>query len=270
MSGDLATVDTAAQAAGQECEGGIAPVRSPALNRDQKIGVCLVERNALAAGYLRTILAILPNIEIHAEAQALSRPFAPQNPPDIFVIDASTLPDPLASYLTILRSRFEGVTILLLSEELSPDELRRLPFLGIQGFVRYGDVRERLGSAIEAVSAGNRWFPPEVLNEFLAWSKSLQSKTQPGGKRRDIFTPREKLIAGLLERRLGNKEIAKTLKISESTVKFHLSNIFRKLGVRDRHSAAEVKVAIRKGRSLPFFRNRHALFPSRVWPLFVR
>src|SRR5207247_8768833 len=73
-----------------------------------------------------------------------------------------------------------------------------------------------------------------------------------------------------LECRLGNKEIAKALKISESTVKFHLSNIFRKLGVRDRHSAAEVKVAIRKGRSLPFFRNRHALFPSRVWPLFVR
>jgi len=239
-------------------------VRSAAQNRGQKTGVCLVERNALAADYLRTILAILPNVEIHAEAEVLSCPLAPQTPPDIFVIDASTLLDPLASYLTILRSRFEGVTILLLSEELSPDELRRLPFLGIQGFVRYGDVKERLGSAIEAVSAGNRWFPPEVLNEFLAWSKSLQSKASPGGKRRDIFTPREKLIAGLLERRLSNKEIAAALKISESTVKFHLSNIFRKLGVRDRHSAGEVKVVSRKSRSLPVFRNRHTLFPSPI------
>src|SRR5437763_17210291 len=101
--------------------------------------------------------------------------------------------------------------------------------IGIQGFVRYGDVKERLGSAIEAVSAGNRWFPPEVLNEFLAWSKSLQSKTRPGGKRRDICTPREKLIAGLLERRLGHKQRATALKISERTVKCHLCNIFRKL-----------------------------------------
>jgi DNA-binding NarL/FixJ family response regulator len=51
-----------------------------------------------------------------------------------------------------------------------------------------------------------------------------------------MLTKRERTIVGLLKRRLGNKEIAAALKISEGTVKFHLSNVFRKLGVRDRRS----------------------------------
>jgi DNA-binding NarL/FixJ family response regulator len=55
-----------------------------------------------------------------------------------------------------------------------------------------------------------------------------------------VFTPRVELVLGLLERRLGNKEIASALSISERTVRFHLANIFRKLGVHNRYSVAEV------------------------------
>jgi len=124
--------------------------------------------------------------------------------------------------------------------------------------------------ALRAISEGDAWFAPKLLTEFSDDSRPFRPGDAPDQRRQETLTPREETIVGLIKRRLGNREIAEALKISESTVKFHLSNIFRKLGVRDRHSAAEVKVAIRKGRSLPFFRNRHALFPSRVWPLFVR
>ena len=86
---------------------------------------------------------------------------------------------------------------------------------------------------------GKNGLPQVVFEEFLAYRGALQSEEDPVREGRGIFTPREKLVIGLLERRLGKKEISQILGISESTVKFHLSNIFRKLGARDRLSAAE-------------------------------
>jgi LuxR family maltose regulon positive regulatory protein len=54
------------------------------------------------------------------------------------------------------------------------------------------------------------------------------------------FTWRERRIIELVKRRLSNKEIAAIMNVSEGTIKFHLSNIFAKLGVRDRHHMIEV------------------------------
>jgi DNA-binding NarL/FixJ family response regulator len=54
------------------------------------------------------------------------------------------------------------------------------------------------------------------------------------------FTQREKLVVDLLQHRLSNKEIGTVLKISERTVRFHLANIFSKLGVNDRYSVVDL------------------------------
>jgi DNA-binding CsgD family transcriptional regulator len=54
------------------------------------------------------------------------------------------------------------------------------------------------------------------------------------------LSPREKEVAALLERRLCNKEIGSALGICERTVRFHLGNIFKKLGVSDRYSLIDL------------------------------
>ena len=51
------------------------------------------------------------------------------------------------------------------------------------------------------------------------------------------LTPREKQIIRLVARGMSNKSVAQLLAISEATVHFHLKNIYRKLGVRNRTSA---------------------------------
>ncbi len=56
----------------------------------------------------------------------------------------------------------------------------------------------------------------------------------------NVFTPHEKLVLDALAKKLSNKEIAEELNISERTVKFHLENIFSKVGVHDRHSVAKL------------------------------
>ncbi len=212
-------------------------VRSRGHNPKRRLVVCLVESHPLAARYLLGLLQRDPSIEILSEDSVLNGP-ARSVPKLVFVIDATALSDPLGNYLTVLRSRCPDARTLLLGLEPKGDELRRLPFLEIQGFVSYGAVEDRLCTALRAISDGDAWFAPELLSEFLDGSRAFPPG-DPNTKRREILTPREKLIVGLLKRRLGNREIAAALKISESTVKFHLSNIFMKLGVRDRRSAAE-------------------------------
>jgi DNA-binding NarL/FixJ family response regulator len=60
-------------------------------------------------------------------------------------------------------------------------------------------------------------------------------------KRREhsALSPRESEIVGLLQRRLSDKEIGCALGISERTVRFHLHNIFEKLGVHDRYGVVD-------------------------------
>lgn len=202
--------------------------------RKRPVTVCVVERNGLAAAYLNEILKRDANLEILSEDSILR---SPVSTPPVMAIDAVTLPGSLHGYLTILRSRIRDARILLLSDGPSTDELRPLPFLGINGLVMYSEVKSELRPAIRAISRGDTWFAPQILAEFLRYSRTFGLPGQSATEK-DLFTPRERLIVGLVERRLGNKEIAAALKITESTVKFHLSNVYRKLGVRDRGSAA--------------------------------
>lgn len=212
--------------------------------RKYRITVCLIERNGLAASYLREILGCEPRIRILSDYSVLGSPTVPGDSRLIFAIDIDTLSRPLVDCLTILRSNFPAAKLLLLGKKISTDDLRRVPFLGIEGFVSHGDVKDQLVPAIQAISGGQKWFAPEVFEEFLAHRRLKQSEGCPMKEGQEIFTPREKLVIGLIERRLGNKEISAMLRISESTVKFHLSNIFRKLKVNDRLSAVEAAVIL--------------------------
>jgi DNA-binding NarL/FixJ family response regulator len=208
-------------------------------HRRPRIAVCLVEHHRLARCYLHDILERDSSFQVFSEEAVLGRSAAEDIVAPIFVIDVGTLGASLVSLLTILRSRFREAKTLLLDEELSSYELRRLPFLGVQGFLPYDKVSGHLGLALQTISDGDMWFPPEALKEFSHHSRASRLEGLS-----DIFTPREKLVVGLVERRLGNKEIAAILRISESTVKFHLANIYTKLGVRNRHSVADVATSV--------------------------
>jgi DNA-binding NarL/FixJ family response regulator len=74
----------------------------------------------------------------------------------------------------------------------------------------------------------------------------------PRGKelRRQVLTPREKQILGLVVMGLTNAEIATKLFLAESTVKSHLSSAFAKLGVSSRSEAATVILDPQSGAGL--------------------
>jgi DNA-binding CsgD family transcriptional regulator len=87
-----------------------------------------------------------------------------------------------------------------------------------------------------------------VLDPELAVLVGGREALPPGGSgeaAEQVLSPRESEILGLLASGLGNKEIAWRLKISEHTVKFHITSVFNKLSVSSRAEA--VATGIRRG-----------------------
>ncbi len=109
---------------------------------------------------------------------------------------------------------------------------RRARSLGVLGFLKKDAPPERLLSAVAQVARG-----VEVVDEAVreAWAAS-----DP-----DALTPRELEVLQVVARGASNLEVAQRLGLKEGTVRIHLSNVFSKLGVRDRTEA--VTAALKRG-----------------------
>jgi DNA-binding NarL/FixJ family response regulator len=97
--------------------------------------------------------------------------------------------------------------------------------LGIRGILRKRLPADLLLKCLKRVHAGEVWFE-KALTEPIA------------GSRRAVLTGREEELVSLLSQGLTNREIAGSLTISEGTLRDHLSQLFRKLGVKDRFELA--------------------------------
>ena len=111
----------------------------------------------------------------------------------------------------------------------------------LDGYILKDSGSRELFKAVECVYNGERFIQPELtpaLNSKLIARSTEQTLI-------DELTKREVQVLKLLAEGLFNKEIADMLAISERTVKNHISNIFKKIGVADRTQAAVF--AIRNG-----------------------
>jgi DNA-binding NarL/FixJ family response regulator len=157
----------------------------------------------------------------------------------VFLLDTSSLAEDVPVLCKALRARCpNGKFLALLSPDRSRDEdMVRMLYAGIDGFVTLTDkVEEELTKAVRSVLEGSLWVPPQVIRKYIRHSNfMLEKQLHP-----DLpLTARQNQVFQLVVRRLSNKEIAETLKISERTAKFHLSNIFLKLGVNSRTALIE-------------------------------
>jgi DNA-binding NarL/FixJ family response regulator len=201
------------------------------------ISVCVVEYNPLAACKLTQALQACRSIRILPDKYVLASPEMIKEGVSVFVLNSGTFRASLSSVLRSLKLRFPNAKTIVVDEERSREEICRLLLLGVHGFVPYHQVERCLKSAVRKVSRGHLWVPEEVLEQYVAYSTKLSCLRL---KQESEITRRERQIIELVQRRFSNKEISSILRISESTVKFHLSNIFEKVGVHDRDDLAEV------------------------------
>lgn len=122
--------------------------------------------------------------------------------------------------------------IFALSSSPSFTEGRHLLSFGIKGYGKLDMPKKSLRDALYLIKKGNIWLYPEFLQTMItSFSKNLHEVNQ---KKLDLLSSREQEIASLAREGLSNKEIATQAKITERTVKAHLSSIYEKLDIKDR------------------------------------
>ena len=168
--------------------------------------------------------------------------------PDVLVLDLD-LPDlDGAKGAARLRKIHAPTKIVALAGE--PCDIRELGLfrIGVRGCCRNDIPPERLKSVIAAVQKGELWIrrtlTPRLLDELGARIRADSEGRRAAMDRLAELTRREREIAELIGNGESNKQIARQLTITESTVKAHLTEIFRKLGIADRLKLALLVVEV--------------------------
>ena len=181
----------------------------------------IADDHALFRQGLRSLL-VLEGLEVVAEVEQASGLEAAlsANPCDILLLDLQMEQWSMDQIPELARKT--AVVILTADErvEIGLTALR----LGARAIVQKRFAIESLITAIQAVADGLVWMPPAIQAALVG---------QDGPTARKL-TPRESEIVRCVAVGMRNAEVAARLSLSESTVKTHLTNIFQKLGIRDR------------------------------------
>lgn len=153
--------------------------------------------------------------------------------PDVLLLDLHMPGPPPLETVVSLRRRFPQTRVLILSayDDLVP--VRALLRAGVSGYVLKDEAIETLVQAIKTVVGGGIWFSQAVARRLA------QRRNAPE------FTDRELDVLNVLALGASNEHIAGKLAVTERTVRFHLKNIYRKIGVSTRGEA--IAWAVRAG-----------------------
>ncbi len=199
------------------------------------IRVLLIENQTLTRIGIRTILESQNNFEIVGEADsgAIGIELFRQLKPDVIILSLR-LPDSCAiDTLDDYFAEEKRSRILVLADTAGDAEISKALKKGALGYICKDISPAELVKAIRVVKSGKKYIPSdiaEILSEYIG---------------QEELTPTETKILGAVVAGKSNKEIAYDLNVSENTVKTHVKNVFEKLGVSDRTSAATL--AIRRG-----------------------
>ena len=200
-----------------------------------KTRVVVADRNVITRVGIRAILERTIGVAVIAEATSYEAALdaVDEHGPDVLLIDLDLGDDTTRGLKLVeeITERFTATKILVMANSLSEivviEALRR----GASGYLSKDDIKaDELQKGVAAVQAGETVLGRGVSNLVARGLGSLH-------KPQEHLTDRELEVIRLVARGDSNKQIAGKLYLRESTVKFHLQNASRTLGV---HRRAEI------------------------------
>lgn len=193
--------------------------------------VLLVDDHPLVRAGLNTLISTTEDLKVIGEAasgeQAVS--MAGDLKPDVVLMDLSM---PGMGGVEATRGVLDAhpeVHVVVLTSFADPERVGDALAAGAVGYLlKDCDAREVL-AAIRSAALGNAPLDARVARALLP------SATPPV---RETLSVRELQVLRLVARGLANKQIGRSLGITERTVKVHVGHVFRRIGVTDRTSAA--------------------------------
>ena len=161
--------------------------------------------------------------------------------PDILFLDRNLTGLNNPGTISRLRKQYPGTHIVMLEESTSDENELAMFCAGVRGICSADIDGSTLKLMIRSVMNGELWIRRSLtfrLMEQLRESELLQTEADETASQLDNLTHREYEVAVRVGNGDSNKSIARSLAISESTVKAHLTSIFRKTGVTDRFKVA--------------------------------
>lgn len=154
--------------------------------------------------------------------------------PDVLFLDINMPHKNGIEVLQEIRNENIPVKVLILTVHNEIDYLVRAVEIGVDGYLLKNSGSAELKKAIHSVINGESYIQPDLIPELNARLVTRNDNRE----KIDALTRRELEVLILVASGMFNKEIAEEMKISERTVKNHISSIFNKIDVADRTQAA--------------------------------
>lgn len=202
--------------------------------------VLIADDHPVVLGGLKALIAENPQFRVVATAADGASALAElqRTTPDVAVLDLNM---PIHNGLAVLQRAAElhlSTPIVILAAAASDADIHALVTSGAAGLLFKDAAPQVLTTCLERVLAGRKW----IAADALAAVQRQEVKNQLSQSRLSSLTQREIELLRLVQNSRSNKEIAYALNLSEGTVKVHLNNMFRKLGVSSRAELASLKL----------------------------
>ncbi|HEY4620073.1 MAG TPA: response regulator transcription factor [Gaiellaceae bacterium] len=192
--------------------------------------VVIADDHRLVLDGIRRALEEDGNFEIVGETQNGTQvlPLVAREKPDLVLLDVRMPHMDGLACLDEIRRRYPEIKVVMLSASTSGDLIEAALRRGASAYVVKSVDPEDLPATLRQALEGN-----------VHTAVGLEDTERSGAKALGL-TQREVTILGALARGLSNDEIAKEFWVAPQTVKFHLTNIYRKLGVKNRTEATRL------------------------------
>jgi DNA-binding NarL/FixJ family response regulator len=158
---------------------------------------------------------------------------------DLILIDLGMPGMAWREALPLVRQRCPGTPLVVISASDSRDDILAALNSGAAGYIPKSSTGKVMLLALDLVMSGGVYVPPEVLS----WIERTSTPDAPPAAH--SLTPRQIDVLKLMAEGQSNKQIARTLDLSEGTVKLHVAAVLKALGADNRTHA--VLVAVRRG-----------------------
>jgi two-component system nitrate/nitrite response regulator NarL len=206
--------------------------------RSQNIRIVIADDHPIFRDGLRRLLEAEPGLKVIGEASDGNDAvkLARQLKPDVMLLDLAMPRQPgLEALRDLSIGGANGVKVILLTAAAEKHQIVEALQLGARGVVLKDSATQLLLKSIHTVMAGEYWVGREAVSNLVQYLRTqMQASHEESRQKKFGLTPRELEIVSAVVAGYSNKEIAEYFKISEDTVKHHLSNIFDKLGVSTR------------------------------------
>jgi two-component system nitrate/nitrite response regulator NarL len=207
------------------------------------IRILLIDDHTLFRSGVRALLQRQPDFEVVDDAadgiEGIKR--AKQHRPDVVLLDLDMPGLSGIETLQLLKQDLPDSVVIMLTVSENIDELTRSLGEGACGYLLKNIEADTLSSAIRRALRGEAVVADDMTAKLVANLRAPmrgapEHAPDTAGAPRDTppLTPRERDIVRSLSRGASNKDIARELDLAESTVKIHVRNVLRKLGLTSR------------------------------------